>query len=173
MTSIPDRWTLEASSQLSNTLPSSYLPRTTRCFFADLGTSENKSSCACRFSPDLTGAGCVDFDGTVAIPVFRSKSKCDQRRLPGSFPVWFKCLKLFRVVSPVHILVLAPWTVFTTLHFLRNLRIGKLQCYITLGWKCLPGITSLFDQLVSYKENEGSWILYQGLYSQHYIFFVH
>jgi hypothetical protein len=35
-------------------------------------------------------------------------------------------------------------TVFTTHHFPRNLQMGpyKIECYITLDWKSLPGINT-------------------------------
>ncbi len=67
-------------------------------------------------------------------------------------------------------------TISTALHFLCNLWMGpnKLEYYITLGWKGLPGDkhSSLLCTFWSYKENEElrNWPL--GLYRQHLIFFV-
>ncbi len=56
----------------------------------------------------------------------------------------------------IYLLVLtSSGAVFTTLHFLLNLRIGSIsQCYIAVDWKCLSGTNTLayWGPFVCYKK---------------------
>ncbi len=50
---------------------------------------------------------------------------------------------------------------------------NKLECYIKLNWKFSSNKSSDFmGLLVSYEENEMLWMGHQGLYSQHFIFYI-
>jgi hypothetical protein len=61
------------------------------------------------------------------------------------FTVWRKAAEqVLNFYGLVQCLWVKPGSVFTTLHFLCNLRMGKkLKCFITLGWKGFQGTNTL------------------------------
>jgi hypothetical protein len=50
----------------------------------------------------------------------------------------------------------------------------KLECYIKLGWRSLPGVNTqtYLAHFISHEENEVLWIWAHEQYTQHFIFFA-